>query len=205
MSCLQGDYVKIAVLISGRGTNLEALLKAEKDNRLGTAKISLVISNNPKALGLEVANNYNTKTVVIKSDKQNFEHNILEILEKYKIELIVLAGFMKILSSEFVKCYRNKIINIHPSLLPAFPGLKAQKQALEYGVKISGCTVHFVNEEIDNGPIILQKQVLVEDDDTEELLSERILKEEHNLLPEAVKLYSLGKIRVNGRQVRIVE
>ena len=137
--------------------------------------------------------------------KENFENELLEELKQNKIEFIVLAGFMQILSPEFIKNYSNKIINIHPSLLPSFPGLRAQKQALDYGVKISGCTAHFVNEEVDGGPIIFQKQVEIYAGDTEEILSNRILKEEHILLPEAIKLISQGKVEIIDRCVRIVE
>ncbi len=201
--------MNIAILISGRGTNLEAILKAEQEKKLGEATVVLIISNNPDALGLSLAQKFQKKTAIV--DRKNFqntsetEEEMLRLLEESKIDLIVLAGFMQILSPNFITIYENKIINIHPSLLPSFPGLHAQKQALDKGVKLSGCTVHFVNEKVDDGPIILQKQVKVMEEDTEEDLSQRILKEEHILLPKAISLFSMGKIAINGNKVRVVE
>ncbi|MCE7740870.1 MAG: phosphoribosylglycinamide formyltransferase [Candidatus Heimdallarchaeota archaeon] len=200
--------MRTAVLISGRGTNLEAILKAEEEKSLGKTKIVLVLSNNPEAKGLEIAQRSHKQTAIV--DKKNLDYceqesEILEILEHNKIEFIVLAGFMQILSSNFISKYKNKIINIHPSLLPSFPGLKAQKQALDFGVKISGCTVHIVTETVDEGPIILQKCVEVYSEDSEKELADRILREEHVLLPKAISLFSLGKIQVYSNKARIVE
>lgn len=195
--------MRTAVLISGRGSNLQAILEAEEEKNLGDANVVLVISNNSEAKGVILASNYSKNIEIL--DIEEGEDTLIKILMKHEIELIVLAGFMKILSSDFVSRYVNKIINIHPSLLPSFPGLNAQRQALESGVKISGCTVHFVNEEVDDGPIILQSAVEVLDEDTEVDLASRILKEEHKILPNAISLVSQGKLDVVGRKVRIVK
>jgi phosphoribosylglycinamide formyltransferase-1 len=194
--------MKTAVLISGRGTNLEAILHAEENNNLGKAKVVLVVSNNSDALGLNIAKKYSKRTAII--EKEAGEKLLLDLLQEHKIELIVLAGFMQILSPSFISKYVDRILNIHPSLLPSFPGLKAQRQALEAGVKVSGCTVHFVNEEVDGGPIILQKAVKIKDNDTVEELASRILEIEHKILPQAISLFSEGKLEVDGKTVRIV-
>ena len=200
--------MNVAVLISGRGSNLEAILEKEKQKELGNAVISLVVSNNPDAKGLEIAKRYGKKTIVLPShrnqNRETYDKQLAETLEKNDIDLVVLAGFMRILSPFFVNKFSNKIINIHPSLLPSFPGINAQKQALDYGAKITGCTVHFVDEKVDHGPIILQEVVLVDDSDTEEILAKKILEKEHILLPKAIRLFSEGKIIVEGRKVRIV-
>ena len=174
----------IAVLISGRGSNFEALLKATFDDDF-PANIACVISNKASAKGLEIAKKNNIPTFIVTSS--NMENQIDNILNNHNIELICLAGFMRILSKDLVKKWENKIINIHPSLLPAFKGLNAQKQALEYGVKITGCTAHYVTENLDDGEIIIQSAVQVLDNDTVETLSTRILKEEHQCLSLAVK------------------
>jgi len=200
--------MNVAVLISGRGSNLRAILEAEKNNNLGEAKVTLVLSNKPTAKGLEHARAFGKKVVILESSgfktREDYDKELVKILNEHRIDLVVLAGFMRILSPVFIEAFRNRIINIHPSLLPSFPGLHAQKQALDYGVKISGCTVHFVTEEVDGGPIILQHAVEVLDDDTEETLSQRILKFEHQLLPKAIRLISEGKVRLEGRKTRIV-
>ncbi|MHA1114780.1 MAG: phosphoribosylglycinamide formyltransferase [Candidatus Heimdallarchaeaceae archaeon] len=200
--------MNVAVLISGRGSNLEAILEKEKQKELGNAVISLVVSNNPDAKGLEIAKRYGKKTIVLPShrnqNRETYDKQLAETLEKNNIDLVVLAGFMRILSPFFVNKFSNKIINIHPSLLPSFPGINAQKQALDYGAKITGCTVHFVDEKVDHGPIILQEVVIVDDSDTEETLAKRILEKEHILLPKAIRLFSEGKLIVEGRKVRIV-
>ena len=200
--------MNVAVLISGRGSNLRAILEAEKANNLGNAQIKLVVSNKQNAKGLEHAHEFGKKVVILDSSRfkqrEEYDKELVNILRENNIELVVLAGFMRILTKVFLDAYRNSVINIHPSLLPSFPGLHAQRQAIEYGVKIAGCTVHFVTEEVDGGPIILQKAVEVLDTDTEETLSHRILEHEHKLLPEAIRLISLGLVQIDGRKVRIV-
>jgi phosphoribosylglycinamide formyltransferase-1 len=197
------NKLNIGVLVSGRGTNLQAIIDSISRGELD-AEIKIVISDNPNALALERAKKANIPTVYVKPGKRSeFEREIIRILEENKVELIVLAGFMRILSVNFVSYFPMKIINIHPSLLPSFPGLQAQKQALEYGVKITGCTVHFVNEVVDGGPIILQEAVPIYDNDTVESLSDRILEREHRILVEAIRLFGEGRLRIVGRRVSI--
>jgi len=200
--------VNIGVLASGRGTNLQAIIEAVEDGRI-EGKIKIVISDNSDAYALKRAeqNNIDTQYIDFKSfkNREDYDKEIIKSLEEKKIDLVVLAGYMRILSPYFIRTYKNKIINIHPALLPSFPGLHAHKQAVEYGVKVSGCTVHFVNEGVDSGPIILQKAVEVKDDDTEESLAERILREEHRIYPQAIQLFSQGKLIIKGRRVFIKE
>jgi len=207
MCYLQGDMMKVAVLISGRGSNLQAILSAETEKRLGNAEVFLVISSNQNAAGLDFAKNYNKFSIILDpkdyANRSEYDKKLKNILLENDIELIVLAGFMKVLSTSFVKDFKNKIINIHPSLLPAFPGLNVHERVLEYGVKYSGCTVHFVNAEIDGGPIIGQQIVEVLDEDTTDSLAARILVEEHILLPDVIKKISENKIIVNQRKVRV--
>ena len=207
MCYLQGDMMKVAVLISGRGSNLQATLAAEAEKKLGKAEVFLVISSNPNAAGLEFAKDYNKYSIVLDpkeyADRSEYDKKLKSIILENDIELIVLAGFMKVLSTSFVDYFKNKIINIHPSLLPAFPGLNVHERVLEYGVKYSGCTVHFVNAEIDGGPIIGQKIVEVLDKDTPDSLAARILVKEHILLPEVIKKISENKIVVNQRKVKV--
>ncbi|MHA1346896.1 MAG: phosphoribosylglycinamide formyltransferase [Candidatus Heimdallarchaeaceae archaeon] len=199
--------MRVAVLISGRGSNLQAILEAEKEKRLGDAEVYLIISSNPNAAGLDFARNQEKYAIVLNpedyTDKTEYFRKLKSLLLENDIELIVLAGFMKVLSYSFVDYFKNKIINIHPSLLPAFSGLKVHERVLEYGVKYSGCTVHFVNEEIDGGPIIGQKIVEVLEEDTPESLAAKILVEEHILLPEVIKKISENKISVNQRRVKV--
>lgn len=182
--------LNIGVLISGRGSNMAAILENIKSGKL-KAQVRIVITNNPNAKGIEIAKNYGIKTKVVSqkdyASKDIYEEEIVKILQKEKIELVVLAGYMRVLGPGFIDAFSNKIINIHPSLLPAFKGLNAQKQALEYGVKIAGCTVHFVDNTLDGGRIILQDTVCVEDSDTEESLSLRILEKEHVLYTKAIQ------------------
>ncbi|MEA2087390.1 MAG: phosphoribosylglycinamide formyltransferase [Candidatus Caldatribacteriota bacterium] len=198
--------INIGVLASGRGTNLQAIIEAIKEGKI-EGRISIVISDNPDAYALKRAKQHNIDTQYINfkefKDREDYDKEIIKILEEKKIDLVVLAGYMRILSPYFIKMYKNKIMNIHPALLPSFPGLHAQRQAIEYGVKISGCTVHFVEEGVDSGPIILQKAVEVKDDDTEESLAERILKEEHKIYPQAIQLFSQGRLVIKGRKVFI--
>ncbi len=207
MCYLQGDMMKIAVLISGRGSNLQAILKAENEKKLGNAEVFLIISSNPNAAGLEFAKNYNKYAVVLDpkdyANKTEYDKKLKSIMLENDIELIVLAGFMKVLSHSFVDYFKNKIINIHPSLLPAFPGLNIHERVLEYGVKYSGCTVHFVNADVDGGPIIAQRVVEVLDGDSPDSLAARILIKEHILLPEVIKKISENKIIVNQRRVKV--
>jgi len=191
--------INIAVLASGRGTNLQAIINAVQEGKIdGTIKI--VISDNEKAYALKRArdNRINTMVFPYKSykNKENYEDQIINCLKNNYIDLVVLAGYMRLLGSKIINNYRYRIINIHPALLPSFPGLNAQKQALEYGVKISGCTVHFVDEGIDPGPIILQHAVEVKQTDNEETLSDRILKYEHQLLPRAIQLFAKKRITI---------
>lgn len=195
--------LRLGVLVSGRGTNLQAIIDSINEGEL-SAEIAIVISDNPNAMALERAKRANIPTAYVKPGKKSeFEEEIIRILEENNVDLIVLAGFMRILSPNFINRFPLRIINIHPSLLPSFPGLNAQKQALEYGVKITGCTVHFVNEIVDGGPIIIQEAVPVYDDDTVETLSARILEKEHKILVEAIRLFGENKLRVSGRRVFI--
>jgi phosphoribosylglycinamide formyltransferase-1 len=203
--------MKLAILISGRGSNMDAILTAVRKGKMPQAEPILVISNQPEAHGLNIAKEkFGVHTEVLHNNKLkgwNYDKDVMTLLEKYSITptngLICLAGFMRLLSPEFVSLFRNKILNIHPSLLPSFPGLNAQRQALDYGVKISGCTVHFVDKGLDTGPIIIQKSTPVLFNDTEETLSDRILREEHCIYPEAVKIITENRYKIMGRTVRI--
>ena len=182
--------MKIGILISGRGSNMVALVNAVNSGEIPDSEIAVVISDKPDAVGLTKARERGVATIVIERKGRTREENdakIIAELRKHDVELVCLAGYMRLLSCDFINAFPNKIINIHPSLLPAFPGLDAQRQALEHGVKITGCTVHFVNEDLDAGPIILQRAVEVRDDDTVETLSARILEQEHKAYVEAVK------------------
>lgn len=196
--------MKIAVFASGRGSNLQALIDASARGFI-PSKIELVISDNRDAKALKRAEAARIDNLFIDPGKFSstgeYEEKLIEILREYKIDLIALAGFMRILSAKFIKEYKHKIINIHPSLLPAFKGLNAQEQALEYGVKYSGCTVHFVDAGIDSGPIIEQAVVRVDDNDSVADLSQRILKEEHRIYPEVIKDILEDKIKLKNRKV----
>jgi phosphoribosylglycinamide formyltransferase-1 len=206
--------VPIGVLASGRGTNLQAIIDAIKSGYIKNAEIKVVISDRADAYALERARAASIPAVYLdptpyKGRREEYDSLIIKTLIDHGVTpeegLVLLAGYMRILSPMFIQRYRMRILNIHPSLLPAFPGLRAQKQALEYGVKYTGCTVHFADEEVDKGPIILQAVVPVYDDDTEETLSERILKEEHRIYPEAVKLFVEGRLKIEGRKVKIIK
>jgi phosphoribosylglycinamide formyltransferase-1 len=182
--------MNIGILISGRGSNMVALVDAVKSGEIPHSEVAVVISDKPNAAGLEKAKERGVETVIIERKGRTREQHDAEIiaeLNRRGVELICLAGYMRLLSCEFIQAFQNKIINIHPSLLPSFPGLDAQAQALEHGVKITGCTVHYVNEDLDAGPIILQRVVEVCDDDTVETLSARILQQEHPAYVDAVK------------------
>jgi phosphoribosylglycinamide formyltransferase-1 len=194
----------IGVLISGGGTNLQAIIDAIETKKLD-AKIACVLSNRADAYGEVRAKNHGIAVEVLDhkafSSREAYDQAVVELLRGRGVELVVLAGFMRLLSPVFVKAYSNRIMNIHPALLPAFPGLHVQKRALDHGVRFAGCTVHFVNEECDEGPIIIQAVVPVFAADTEETLAARILKQEHRIYPRAIQLYAEGKLRVVGRRV----
>ncbi|MBI1749700.1 MAG: phosphoribosylglycinamide formyltransferase [Acidobacteria bacterium] len=195
---------RIGVLLSGRGSNFEALAESVAAGRIPNAEIALVVSNREGAAGIEKAKARGIETRVIPSKGlQREEHDRLVVaaLEEKQVELVCLAGYMRLLSPLFVRAFPGKILNVHPSLLPAFPGLEAQRQALEHGVKVTGCTVHFVDENLDAGPIVLQATVVIRDEDTAESLSERILREEHRVYSEAVRIVLEGKYRIEGRRV----
>jgi len=195
---------RIGVLLSGRGSNFEALADSVASGRIPNAEIALVLSNREAAAGIDRAKSRGLATRIISSkglEREAYDRLVVAALHEAKVELICLAGYMRLLSPYFVAAFPQKILNIHPSLLPSFPGLEAQKQALDYGVKFAGCTVHFVDENLDAGPIILQSVVPVEDNDTDESLSARILKEEHRIYPEAVKIVLEGKYKILGRRV----
>jgi phosphoribosylglycinamide formyltransferase-1 len=199
---------RIGVLVSGRGSNLQALLDAESRGELG-GQIVIVISNKSEALALKRAKKVGIQTIVVSKsefpDRQEFDEQIAEVLRCYKVDLVVLAGYMRMFTERFIDEFQNRIINVHPSLLPAFKGVKAQWQAVKYGAKISGCSTHFVTFEMDAGPIIMQKAVPVFPDDTGETLSNRILPEEHRILVKSVRLFCEDKLKINGRQVTITE
>jgi phosphoribosylglycinamide formyltransferase-1 len=200
--------MKIGILLSGRGSNFKAIKSAIDKGEIPNAEIAVVISNKADAAGLAYASECGLKTIYLNhkdfDGREAYDREIVKHLNDAGVQLVCLAGFMRIISPYFVEQFRNRIINIHPSLLPAFPGLDAQKQALEYGVRFAGCTVHFVDEKMDNGAIILQKCVPVLEDDTEESLSARILEQEHKAYPEAVRLIAEGRLKTEGRKVKII-
>ncbi|MBI5598573.1 MAG: phosphoribosylglycinamide formyltransferase [Deltaproteobacteria bacterium] len=196
--------VSVGVMASGRGTNLQAIIDAIAARSLDAA-IKVVISDNPGAFAIGRAEKHGIKTAVVTKDQyplnEDFEKKLISTLNASGVELVALAGFMRVLSPLFIRAFPMRIMNVHPSLLPAFTGLSVQKKALEYGVKFSGCTVHFVDEGVDTGPIIIQAVVKVMDDDTPETLAERILLEEHRIYPQAIQLFSEGRLEVKGRKV----
>ena len=195
---------RIGVLLSGRGSNFEALAESVAAGRIPNAEIAVVISNREGAPGIERARARGIETRVIPSkglEREAYDRQVVAALREKQVDLVCLAGFMRLLSPYFVAAFPNRILNIHPSLLPAFPGLEAQRQVLEYGVKWSGCTVHIVDENLDAGPIVTQAVVPVLDDDTLETLADRILKEEHRIYSEAVRLVLEGRFRIEGRRV----
>lgn len=194
---------RLGILISGRGSNFEAIANHVAGGDLDV-EIAVVISNRAEAHGLEAARTRGLTAVCLPSkglDREVYDRMLAAELHKHGVELVCLAGFMRLLSAGFIREFPNRILNIHPSLLPAFPGLDAQHQALAHGVKITGCTVHFVDEDLDAGPIVIQAAVPVLDDDTEETLSARILKQEHRIYSEAIGIVIAGKYRVEGRRV----
>jgi phosphoribosylglycinamide formyltransferase-1 len=194
---------RLGILISGRGSNFEAIANNIENGQI-PAGIAVVIANRPQARGLEIARQRGLNAVCLPSkglDREVYDRMLLAELAKHNVDLVCLAGFMRLLSATFLRAFPNRILNIHPSLLPAFPGLDAQHQALEHGVRITGCTVHFVDEELDAGPIVLQAAVPVLDDDTVDTLSARILKEEHRIYSEAIRIVLGGEYRIAGRRV----
>ena len=204
--------INLGILISGRGSNMDAILAGVKSGIIPNVRPCVVVSNKPDAAGLDTASKkYGVPTKVVQPNDLkgwDYDKKLAAALEDLGVTpedgLVCLAGFMRIISPEFVRHYKMRILNIHPALLPSFPGLHAQKQAVDYGVKVSGCTVHFVDDGVDSGPVILQKTVHVMNGDTEETLAARILEKEHEAYPEAVKLFAQGRLKVEGRKVRIL-
>jgi phosphoribosylglycinamide formyltransferase-1 len=199
--------INLGILISGRGSNMESILNFLKENNIADICPKIVISSKTEAEGLKKASKFGVPTRVVSNNSKGWDYDreIINILQEYDVNpengLVCLAGYMRLLSPEFVRKYKMRIMNIHPSLLPSFPGLNSQKKALDYGVKVTGCTVHFVDEGLDSGPVIAQKHVTVLDSDTFETLSERILVQEHILYPHCVKLFSEKRLLVEGRRV----
>ena len=200
------DLLKLGVLISGNGSNLQSIIDNIEKGSL-KAVIKIVISNNPDAYGITRAKNHGIPFSVLKNsdfkNKEDFDTQLIKLLKDNGVELVILAGFMRIISPTLLKAFPGKIMNIHPALLPSFPGLHGQNQAVDYGVKFSGCTVHFVDDGVDTGPIIIQSVVPVLDDDTEETLAARILREEHKIYPQAIQLFADNRLEINGRKVLI--
>jgi phosphoribosylglycinamide formyltransferase-1 len=193
----------LGILLSGRGSNFEAIAKNVAARKIRDAKITIVISNRPDAGGLVTARNLGLETLVLPSKgkaREDHDREVVEALQQHRVDLVCLAGYMRLLSPWFVKQFPHRILNIHPSLLPAFPGLEAQEQAFAYGVKVAGCTVHFVDEELDHGPIIVQKAISVLDDDDEKTLAARILDQEHAAYSEAIDLVLNKNFRIVGRK-----
>lgn len=202
------EPIKLAVLVSGRGSNLQAIIDQIKEGHL-LAGITVVISDCKEAFALKRAQEEQIPTAFLNpqeyANRAAYDDALGAIINEHQADLVVLAGFMRVLGKSFLARFSNRVINIHPALLPSFPGLHGQKQALDYGVKVSGCTVHFVDEGVDSGPIIAQAAVKVEDDDTEESLSKRILAQEHQLYPQVIQLIAQGRVEVLGRKVKIKE
>jgi phosphoribosylglycinamide formyltransferase 1 len=198
---------RIAVLASGRGSNFQAVIEAIKQGKIPATCIAL-ITDNPEAYAIIRAEKAGIPVTIVDyssySSRELYERDLLSVMQRADADLFVLAGYMRILGNAIVRSFSGKIMNIHPALLPSFTGLHAQRQALNHGVKVSGCTVHFVDENLDGGPIILQHCVTVKDGDDEDLLAERILKHEHECLPEAIRLFCEGKLEISGRTVRII-
>jgi len=199
---------KLGVLISGRGTNLQAIIDAIETGQLN-ARITVVLSNRKDAPGLERARKHGIEAIWLDpkshGGKQAFDRALTEELKARKVDLVCLAGYMRILGPEFIRAFEGQVVNIHPSLLPAFPGLNVQQQAIDYGVKFSGCTVHFVDEDVDSGPIILQAVVPVHDSDDAETLAERILIQEHLIYPRAIQLIAENRLQIENRRISIKE
>jgi len=200
--------VNLGVLVSGSGSNLQSIIdNIEKGNL--PARIRIIVSNNPGAFALERARKHGIPCAVIEhggsGNREEYDRKLVDALKAHDVDLVVLAGFMRVLTPFFLRAFPMRVMNIHPALLPSFPGTHGQKKAFDYGVKFSGCTVHFADEGVDTGPIIIQAIVPVYDSDTEETLSQRILKEEHRIYPKAIRLYAEGKLQVEGRKVRVLD
>lgn len=197
--------INIGVLISGRGSNLQSIIDATEKGII-PGKVAVVVSNKPAAFGLERAKKHGIATAVFEpkkfKDKNTYELEIVKVFKQHKVGLVCLAGYMRIVGEVLLEHFQGKLLNIHPALLPSFPGLHVQKAALDHGAKISGATVHFVDEGCDTGPIIIQAAVPVKEDDTEETLSARILEQEHKIYPQAIKLFAEGKLKIEGRRVK---
>lgn len=212
MSGRQFKPVRLGVLLSGRGSNLQAVIDAIEAGKL-SARIAVVFSNKKEAVGLERARKHGLTDVFLDpkpftgqpDGREAYDRAVLEVLQKHEVDLVLLAGYMKIVTPVLVKAYEHRMMNIHPSLLPSFPGLDVQKKAIDHGCKISGCTVHFVTEGVDEGPIIIQAAVPIHEADTPETLAARILEQEHRIYPPAVQLYAEGRLRVEGRRVIVTE
>lgn len=203
-AALNMPKLRLGVLASGSGSNLQAIIDNIESGNL-PCEIAVVISDKPDAIAFKRAERHGIKTEAVQSNsfrnREAFDTELVRVLNSYKVDLVVLAGFMRVVTKVLINAFPMRIMNIHPSLLPSFPGLHVQKKAIEYGAKFSGCTVHFVDEGVDTGPIIIQAVVPVLDDDTEETLSARILKEEHRIYPYAIRLFAEGRLEVKGRRV----
>ncbi len=199
--------VTLGVLVSGSGSNLQAIIDNIEASRL-SAEIKVVISNEPEAYGLVRAENHHIRTMVVNhrdyDSREAFDQGLVTALKENGVELVILAGFMRVITPTFLKAFHNRILNIHPALLPAFPGVHVWQEAIDYGVKFSGCTVHFVDEGTDTGPIIIQSVVPVLDDDDADSLSARILKQEHKIYSRAIQLFAQGRLEIEGRRVKIL-
>ena len=212
MSGRPSQLVRLAVLLSGRGSNLQAIIEAIEGGAL-SAEIAVVVSNKQEAAGLERARKHGAPVVWLDpkpfagrpDSREAYDRAMLDVLRKYEVDLVLLAGYMKIVTAVLVAAYENRMMNIHPSLLPSFPGLDVQKKAIEHGCKIAGCTVHFVTEGVDEGPIIVQAAVPIVEGDTPDALAARILEQEHRIYPHAIQLYAEGRLRVEGRRVMVAE
>jgi phosphoribosylglycinamide formyltransferase-1 len=210
MSIKRADALRIAVLASGRGSNLQAVIDAI-EARTVQAKIVAVISNKKEAPALERARRHGLSALFVDpkpyagrpDSREAYDHELLDVLRRHDVELVLLAGYMKIVTTVLVEAFENRMMNIHPSLLPSFPGLDVQKKAIEWGCKLAGCTVHFVTQGVDEGPIILQAAVPILDDDTPDTLAARILEQEHKVYPRAIQLFAEGRLRIEGRRVFI--
>ncbi len=204
----RSEPLRIGVLASGRGSNLQAIIDAIEAGKLD-CRLAVVVSDRPEAQALERARKHGTGAVFMDPkahpNREAFDQAVLGVLADQRVELVCLAGYMRVLSPIFVRALPGQIMNIHPALLPSFPGLHAQRQALQHGVKVSGATVHFVDEGVDTGPIVCQAAVPVREDDTEETLAARILAEEHQLYPRAIRLYAEGRLSIVGRRVLVRE